>query len=100
MGVTARSAVAQIAAAEITGQIVDQAGAPAPGVTVTATDVHTNQTRVAITTATGSYTLSGLAPGEYRLDASLQGFKPIHRDSIPVATGEKTRVDFELAIGH
>ena len=40
-----------------------------------------------------------LAPGEYRLDLELAGFKTVRREGIRLATGEKARIDFDLAVG-
>jgi hypothetical protein len=90
---------AQVAGAEITGAIRDQAGAPVPGVTVTVSHAATNQARRGVTTADGLYTVASLAPGEYRVEITLPGFKTVRRDGIRVATGEKVRLDFELAVG-
>src|SRR5205823_14274333 len=87
------------AGAEITGVITDQAHAPVPGVTVTATNAATNQTRAAVTTSDGLYTVSGLAPGEYRVDVALSGFRTIRRGGVRIATGKKARLDFELTVG-
>ena len=91
--------LAQIAGAEITGAIADQAGAPVPGATVTVSHVATDQTRLALSTAEGIYTVAGLPPGEYRVEITLPGFKTVRRDGIRLATGEKARLDFELTIG-
>ncbi len=93
------SAVAQVAGSAITGALVDQAGAPVPGATVTASNVATNQPRVAVTTDAGIYTLAGLTPGEYRVRIELSGFKTIERAGIRLATGETVRLDFTLAVG-
>ncbi|MBW8839418.1 MAG: carboxypeptidase regulatory-like domain-containing protein, partial [Gemmatimonadetes bacterium] len=91
--VAPRPAHAQIASAELTGEVSDQAGAAVAGATVTVTDVATNRERAAATTADGLYRIAGLAPGTYRADIALAGFKSIRRDGIRVATGEKTRLD-------
>ncbi len=91
---------AQVAGAEITGAIVDQAGAPVSGVTVTATNAATNQPRAVVTTTDGVYAVASLAPGEYRLDVTFPGFRTIRREGIRIATGEKLRLDFELAVGN
>src|SRR4051812_9578586 len=97
--VAPRPAHGQIASAELAGEVSDQAGAAVAGATVTVTDVATNRERAAVTTADGLYTIAGLAPGTYRADIALAGFKSIRRDGIRVATGEKTRLDFVLAVG-
>lgn len=50
--------------AEITGTVVDQADQPVEGVTVRATGAESEKT---LTAADGTYTLSGLEPGRYRV---------------------------------
>jgi len=96
---TAPSAIAQVAAGEITGLVRDQMDAGVPGVTVTVTNVDTNQQRVVVTSADGVYTAPSLAPGAYRVDVELPGFKPIRRERVRLSTGEKARIDFALAVG-
>src|SRR5215831_9023434 len=73
----AASAAAQVAAGSVTGVITDQARATVPGAVVTVTNVATNFQRVVASTAGGVYTAAGLAPGTYRIDVELQGFKPL-----------------------
>jgi hypothetical protein len=43
--------------------------------------------------------LPALAPGEYRIDVVLSGFRPIRREGIRVETGTTIRLDFTLVIG-
>jgi hypothetical protein len=45
------------------------------------------------------YSAPSLAPGDYRVDVELPGFKPVRREGIRLATGEKARVDFDLEVG-
>ena len=90
---------AQIGSGELTGMIRDQAGAVVPGATVSITSLATNSTRVAVSTRDGVYAAPNLAPGEYRVDVRMPGFRPLARESIRVATGETVRLDFDLAIG-
>src|SRR3954463_15089512 len=73
---------AQVAAAEITGAVGDQAGAPVRGATVTVTNIATNQVRVAVTTGDGIFTVASLAPGDYRLEIVLAGFRTIRREGV------------------
>jgi hypothetical protein len=95
----ASPARAQVAAGEITGIIQDQDGGAVPGATVTVTNVDTNQQRVVTSTGDGLYTAASLLPGEYRIDITLSGFKPMRREGVRIATGEKARLDFSLAVG-
>jgi len=96
---TASSALAQVASGAITGIVKDQAGAVVPGATVTVTDIATNRQRVVASSGGGVYTAASLAPGSYRIDIALAGFKPTRRGGILVSTGETLRVDFELSVG-
>jgi hypothetical protein len=89
----------QVAAGEITGVVHDQMDAAVPGATITVTNIETNQQRVSVTTTDGVYTTPSLAPGEYRVDVELSGFKPIRREGIRLSTGEKARIDFALSLG-
>ena len=95
----ASPAYAQTAAGEITGFVQDQAGAAVPGATITVTETRTHLQRVVVSTGDGVYTVASLAPGEYRLDIELSGFRPVRREGIRLSTGEKARIDFELAVG-
>ena len=95
----ARPAAAQVAAGEITGRVRDQAGAAVPGATVTITSVDTNLQRVVVSSGDGVYTAPGLAPGAYRVDVELSGFRPARREGIHLATGEKARIDVGLVVG-
>src|SRR5262245_8993028 len=88
---------AQAGAGEITGVVKDQAGAAVPGAAITVTETRTNIQRVVVSTDDGVYTAPSLAPGEYRLDVELSGFKPMRREGIRLATGEKARIDFDLS---
>jgi hypothetical protein len=90
---------AQVAAGEITGVVKDPAGAAVPGAAVTVTNVETNRQRIIASSRDGVYTAPSLAPGEYRVDVELAGFKPVRRAGIRLSTGEKARIDFHLAVG-
>src|SRR6185369_17720549 len=88
---------AQTAAGEITGVVKDQGGAAVPGATVTVTNTRTNFQRVTVSTTDGFYTAASLAPGDYRVDVEITGFKAVRREGIRLETGEKARIDFDLA---
>jgi carboxypeptidase family protein len=88
---------AQVAAGEVTGTVKDQGGAAAPGARVTVTNVETRQQRVVTSSGDGVYTAASLPPGAYRVDVELSGFKPMRRAGIKLSTGQKARIDLELA---
>src|ERR1700730_3891158 len=89
----------QAAAGEITGVVHDPAGATVPGATVTVTNVDTNRRRVIVSSEDGVYTAPSLAPGAYRVEVELSGFKPGRREGSGLSTGEKARIDFDLVVG-
>ena len=97
VGVT--SIHAQTAAGEMTGVVRDPEGAAIPGATITVTEIRTNRQRVIVSTGEGVYTAPSLAPGEYRLDVALAGFKSVRREGVRISTGEKARIDFDLVVG-
>src|SRR6266576_694435 len=70
------------ATAEISGSARDQSGAVLPGVEVTVTQTGTGITRNAVTNETGSYVLTNLATGPYRLEAGLPGFRTYVQNGI------------------
>src|SRR6185295_8139659 len=63
------------ATAQISGTVRDQSGAVLPGVEVTATQTETGIARNTVTNETGSYVLSNLPLGPYKLEAALTGFR-------------------------
>lgn len=90
---------ARIASGEITGVVRDQAGAAVPGAIVVVTDLRSSRQRIVTSSGDGVYTAPGLAPGDYRVDVELPGFRPVRREGVHLSTGEKARLDFDLAIG-
>ena len=73
--VFAASAFAQEFRATLTGRIVDPDGLGMPGVTVSATNMGTNEVASAVTNSEGVYSLPFLRPGNYTVSAELEGFR-------------------------
>lgn len=69
---TVPSAFGQSASATLRGQVTAEAQ-PAGQATVRATNTQTGLTRSVQTDAGGGYSLSGLPPGEYRIEATADG---------------------------
>jgi len=95
----AATAQAQVGAGQITGVVRDVSKAVASGAVVVATNVETTSERRTVSSLDGVYTLAGLAPGRYRVDVSLTGFRGIRRDGVTIETGETVRLDFEVVVG-
>lgn len=93
----AGSAVAQ-ATARIEGLVTDSSDSPIPGVTVTATNVDTNQARVAVTDSNGLYTITPLPVGNYRVVAELSGFQQSATE-LELSVNQVARIDLKLTPG-
>jgi hypothetical protein len=83
----------------ITGTITDPSGGAVANVTVTATNIGTNQSRDAKTGADGVYKFSLLPPGNYRLKFSAAGFKSSEVPSVTVNVTETASVNQVLQVG-
>src|SRR5437762_3025715 len=87
------------ATAQISGTVKDQSGAVLPGVEITATQTETGATRMAITNETGSYILSNLPIGPYRLEAGLPGFRTFVQTGIVLQVNDSPVVNPVLEVG-
>jgi hypothetical protein len=85
--------------AQISGNAGDQSGAVLPGVEVTVTQTETGITRNAITNETGSYVLTNLPIGPYRLEASLPGFRTYVQTGILLQVGSSPAINVVLEVG-
>ena len=63
-----------VAAAQLSGTVVDPSGGALPGVEVTVTHTGTGASRFQITNERGNYTFPNLPIGPYKLTAQLPGF--------------------------
>jgi hypothetical protein len=89
---------AQSLNATLAGIVRDSSGGVLPGVTVTARNVDTNQTRETVTDGQGRYAFPDLAIGTQEITAMLQGFQTARRN-VPLSIGQNTGVDITLALG-
>jgi outer membrane receptor protein involved in Fe transport len=99
IGVSAPVPVLAQATGQINGLVTDSSGGVLPGVTVEATNTGTGAVRSAVTGADGLYTIPLLAPGNYTVKASLQGFRVAQREGVRVTVSETARVAFQLEVG-
>jgi hypothetical protein len=96
---TGASTFAQISTAQLTGRVTDQHGAIVQSANVTAIQIDTGYTRNHLTDANGSYVLSNLPPGPYRLQIALQGFSPYVQNGIVLHVATSNVIDAELMAG-
>lgn len=88
---------AQTGNGTVSGQVTDPSGAVIPAATVTLTGPN-HQTKIAQTDAQGRYTFHHLAPGQYSVQISTQGFSTFTKAGIGVAAGHPQVVDAKLAL--
>ena len=80
---------------QVTGVVKDSTGAALPDATVTVTGAD-GAKHEASTSPDGSYTVSGLPPGNYSVSAAHFGFRTVLQQSQAVAAGGTLTVDFTL----
>jgi Carboxypeptidase regulatory-like domain/TonB dependent receptor-like, beta-barrel len=82
----------------INGTVADSTRAVLPGVTILISSAALMGTRTTVTNGEGLYRFPALAPGEYTLVFTLNGFKVVRREGIYVGLGFTATVDVELQI--
>src|SRR5690348_17059501 len=92
-------ASAQFDTAQISGVIQDSSNAVLPGVDVVLVAVGTGIERRTVTNESGVYTFTNVPVGDYRINATLSGFKPAARTGVRVNAGVNIRVDVQLELG-
>jgi hypothetical protein len=84
--------------ATIRGHITDPTGALIPSAKVTIATAAGVQVSTVIADAAGAYVVTGLAPGSYIVNSSVEGFAPFASPAITVAAGQVKRVDIAMAM--
>src|SRR5437660_5476331 len=80
----------------VTGVAKDEKGAVIRGATVTVTNLGTNATRTAVTSDDGTYELTQLVAGAYRLEVEAQGFAKFIDEKVTINALSRVTVDPEL----
>jgi len=83
-------------AGRITGTVVDDQGAPLPGVSVEAKSPRLVGTAATVTDTNGVYRLLALPPGTFRITFSLQGFAAVVRDDIALGVEQALVLDISM----
>jgi hypothetical protein len=91
--------LAQSYTGTIVGSVKDSSGAVIPHATVTITNQQTDRQESVTADLEGRYTSLPLPPGEYRIEASLQGFRRAARANVNVQVNSTLVIDFTLDVG-
>lgn len=96
---TSLNVVAQQITGSIRGTVSDPSGAIVDAATVTAKQIETGLTRVAITDRQGEYVLVELPIGHYRLETQAKGFQTYLRQGISLEVNQIATVVIHLKLG-
>jgi hypothetical protein len=88
---------AQDVRGSIEGIVRDSSGAVLPGATVEA-KAQNGATLTTASDTTGTYRFPAVAPGDYVVTATLQGFRPQTVSDVRVALGQIKKVDFAMPL--
>src|SRR5215468_2818388 len=87
------------ATAQISGTVRDQSSAVLPGVEIAAIQTETGAARTTITNETGTYVLSNLPLGPYKLEAALAGFRTFVQTGIVLQVNSSPVINPVLEVG-
>ncbi len=82
----------------IQGTVTDASGAVVPNATITVTNEATGETHPVKSDSAGLYALSGLAPGNYRIEVSAPGLQKTVVNNLVVSVGTNTTQNVTLNV--
>ena len=87
-------AFAQDSVGNVYGRVTDDKGEKLPGVTVTLTGPGAEKLQV--TDAGGEFRFLGLDPGNYKIEAALEGFGTVVYEAVNVRIGRNTTIELAM----
>jgi hypothetical protein len=85
--------------ASLTGRITDASKAVVPNARVVAINTGTRVHYETVTNATGSYYLTNLPPGTYRIEVEKLGFKAVLKSDLVLHVQDALEINFEMVLG-
>ena len=85
--------------ATIVGTVTDPSGSVIANVKITVTHAETNLAHTFATNEAGQYVAVDLQVGHYNIKAEASGFKVAEQKGLVLNVGDRTRVDFQMALG-
>lgn len=92
----AAQAFAQSPDGRVAGVVRDSSGATVPGATVTVRNDQTSASKTAVSGPDGSFSVTGLPPGDYTVEVQLRGFGT-STQKVKVAAGGSATTEFSLS---
>jgi hypothetical protein len=84
--------------ATVRGHVADPSGARIPGATVTVTNAMGVPVKSAVSNQTGEYSIGGLAPGSYIVEASRSGFALYTSPTFRLEAGQTKEFEVKMAL--
>ena len=88
-----------LATASIRGTVTDPSGAAVVGAEITLQNTASDESQKQQTSNVGQYTFSNVAPGAYKITATMHGFRQAVVPSVQVFAGFSYVVNFKLEVG-
>jgi len=95
----AGAAYAQSASASLTGRITDPNKAVIKDASVTVINTETGVHFQGLTNETGTYYVSNLLPGRYRIEVEKLGFKAVIQSGLILHVQDAVEINFEMTLG-
>jgi hypothetical protein len=92
-------ALAQQGTSQIAGKVSDEQGAILPGVAIVVTNEETGIFREVTTSAEGTYLVTQIVPGRYKIKATLTGFRTMERSGLILQVGNTMTINLALPVG-
>src|SRR3984885_9593071 len=96
---SARPVAAQSSNASVTGRITDSTKAVTPDAKVIAINTGTRVRYETVTNETGSYYVTNLPPGTYRIEVEKLGFKAVLKSDVILHVQDALEINFEMVLG-
>ncbi len=90
---------AQVDYASLNGTVLDPSSAVVQGARVVAVSIDTGFRRETLTSAGGSYQISGLAVGMYTVTIARPGFRTAEFKNVELSVGQPRTIDAKLQVG-
>src|SRR5262245_55275602 len=91
--------LAQQGTSSIGGKVTDEQGAVVPGAAVVVTNEETGIFREVTSSAEGTYLVTQIVPGRYKVTAKLTGFRTMERSGLILQVGTQMTINLALPVG-
>ena len=93
------ASLAQQGTADLRGRVTDAQAGVLPGATIVVRHQDSGLYREAVSSADGTFLMSGMTPGVYEVTAELAGFKKYVQRDVRLEVGRATPIELKLEVG-